>query len=387
MLSKIVLFAVLLLLVPSRAAAYPWMIGHGYTQCAQCHVDPSGGSALTPYGRAQGEIFLRTHYGDREGEPGKMAEFLFGAVPLPEAVIAQADVRMMFIPRPDQFQAILMQSDLRGGFETDLVKAYVSVGVVDQGALGARVLNDETGVLEPVSRDYWLGLTPAKGLLVRAGRMPLPFGVRNENHILFTRGATRTTLNDDQQLGLAVAYARGDWRGEVMGIAGNLQVSPDAYRERGYAGYLAWGPETNVEVGVSSLLTTARLDVSTFRPLTRQAHGLFGRWSPVERLSAMAEADLLLDRAGADAEATTGLASELEVDWEAAQGFHVKGGGGVCDSAFQDDSAASGRGWTALQWFFMPRVDLRIDALVGPLYCVPGATSRPMGMAQLHFYL
>src|SRR5690348_11322894 len=59
------------LLCSGRAHAYAWMIRHGYTQCVQCHVDPSGAGALTPYGRAMGELVLRTRYPfDKPDDPG-----------------------------------------------------------------------------------------------------------------------------------------------------------------------------------------------------------------------------------------------------------------------------------------------------------------------------
>src|SRR5579871_3883520 len=70
------------------ARAYPWMIRHDYTACAQCHVDPSGGGPLTAYGRAMGEVLLRSQYGehatDESAEPGAGAKFMWGALPLPE---------------------------------------------------------------------------------------------------------------------------------------------------------------------------------------------------------------------------------------------------------------------------------------------------------------
>ena len=43
-------------LFSTAAGAYPSMIRHGYTQCAACHTDPSGGTLLTKYGRAQSEL-------------------------------------------------------------------------------------------------------------------------------------------------------------------------------------------------------------------------------------------------------------------------------------------------------------------------------------------
>ena len=96
-LRALLAFAVFVVaLLPRQAEAYPWMIRHGYTNCAQCHVDPSGGGVLTEYGRGQGEILVRTHYEEMTESPGKKAEFLFGLLPLPDPLLLQADVRSLF---------------------------------------------------------------------------------------------------------------------------------------------------------------------------------------------------------------------------------------------------------------------------------------------------
>ena len=60
----LVLLPILVVLSWSRPAhAYAWMIRHGYGGCNVCHADPSGGELLTAYGRAQGDLLLRMHYG------------------------------------------------------------------------------------------------------------------------------------------------------------------------------------------------------------------------------------------------------------------------------------------------------------------------------------
>src|SRR5580765_4457787 len=83
-----------LFLSPAPANAYPWMIKHGYSTCTPCHADPSGSGLLTEYGRAQGELLLRTRYGAKKGEgeeeAGKVAGFLWGAVKPPEWLLLSA---------------------------------------------------------------------------------------------------------------------------------------------------------------------------------------------------------------------------------------------------------------------------------------------------------
>jgi hypothetical protein len=378
------LAAVLLALLPGRAEAYPWMIRHGYTNCAQCHVDPSGGGVLTEYGRGQGEILVRTHYKKMTEAPGKQAEFLFGLLPLPEQVLLQADVRSMFIPQPGNMRFILMQGDLRAAVKAGPFLATGTLGAVSEGGQGAWVTGNDPG-WNLVAREYWAGITPAKGWMIKAGRMNLPYGIRTENHILYTRSVTRTTTNDDQQVGAAVSYVSKRFRAEVMGIAGNFQVRPDVFRERGYSLYGTWAPEKTLELGVSSLVTVSEADVETLAPRMRQAHGVFTRYAPIEPLAILAEASVLMnDDAGT---ASTGFVANAVLDWEPKQGVHLMGIGGYCDPSFADPAAPAYTAGGAVQWFLAPRFDLRVDVMQGVLYCTPGATARPLGLLQAHVYL
>lgn len=371
------------------AAAFPTMIRHAYRSCAQCHVDPTGAGALTDYGRAQSEILVRQTWGrPMEEDPGKKADFLFGAVTLPEQLELQADVRALVIPEPGNVRGVLMQADLRAALDVGPLLAYASAGPA-MGAEAAWITSNPGGI-NLVSREYWLGAELAKGVLVRAGRMNLPFGIRTENHIQFVRSATRTDINDGQQVGLAASYGSKTLRGEVMGIAGNFQVAPDDFRERGYSAYVAYAPTKRVELGVSSLYTHAALDVETLAERTRQAHGVFARVSPLDTVAVLAEADALVDggfdAAGA-ATSALGGAGLLEVDWEPIQGIHGKATLEHCDRDFADGDAGNLRYGGAAVWFFAPRLDLRLDALHGSLYCTTGAEPTFLGLAQLHALL
>ena len=369
------------------AAAYPFMIGHGYTGCAQCHVDPSGGNALTDYGRGQAEIFMRSVYRKRPADydPGSIAKFAFG-VPLPKWLTLQEDTRSLIIPEPGNFRFILMQADLRTALKFDKFTAYGTIGYVSEGGYGAWFTSNTGSGGNVVSREHWLGYAPVKGLLVRAGRMALPFGIRSEEHILFARSATRTDSNDDQQLGLDAVYGKGKIRAEVMGIAGNFQLGPDDYRERGYSALFGYALNNNTEVGVSSLFTHANLDIDLAQERTRQAHGAFFRYAPIEAVRFLTEADLTLSSV-AGAENDMGSVGYLQVDTEPAQGFHVKATGEWCDDNHADTADPTLRASLTTLWFFAPHADVRMDALYGTLYCTPGVDPTPMGLVQLHMFL
>ena len=380
-----------------NAWAFPWMIAHKYTQCAQCHVDPSGGGALTDYGRGLGWQLLPMGGGEGKGEaPGREKDFAWGAVPLPKWLVLQGDVRGLGFPQPTvgadgevadwQARLILMQADLRVAAELGPVVAYLSGGAVSEGAQGAWFTSNPDGA-NAVMRDAWVGWKPAKGMLLRAGRMNLPFGIRSEEHTQYVRSVTRTSTNADQQAGVAFALQKKGWRGELMGIAGNPQVAPDAFRERGYAGFVTYAPAKTLELGVSSLVGRAEADVALLVPRTRQAHGLLTRWSPAPRVAVLAEANLLHDVVGEGRTASTGGVGIAQVDWEAVQGLHLRGSGQWCDPAAGDDLGGVATGWAAAQWFITPRVDIRVDALHGTLACTPGAEARWYGLGQVHVLL
>lgn len=355
----LVLLFVAGILASSRTAhAYPWMIRHDYTACATCHVDPSGAGILTAYGTAQGDLLLRTRYGASGSEDvSPAAGFLWGAVAPPDWFLPSGSFRTLALASKYGNGAfstslIIMQADLKAAIVTGGFRAYASLGFVSSAGSAASV----SGSL--VSREHWLGWVFGEddAFLVRAGRIDLPFGIRQIEHTLFVRQSTRTDLNDTQQHGVALAYTGGLIRGEVMGIAGNYQVSPDAYRERGYSGYAEIAPLPRAAFGVSSLVTYAARDLYLRLPNTRQAHGVFARVAPVSPLVLLAEADLVAQ----SATSATGYATLLQANVEPTQGVHLiatgenmRGGG--------TNTGTSWSGWLGAGWFFAPHVDARFD--------------------------
>lgn len=380
-----------LLLTTSReASAYPWMIRHGYTTCQQCHADPSGAGALTAFGRDQGDLTLRMRYGNPSEIAGDSAGFLFGAVSPPDWLLAGGSLRAgVFHIAPQGIPAntrfVQMQSDLRAMIVAESgLRAGLSFGFMGTGAQPSWVTRNPEGNL--VSREHWLGWSFAEdAVLVRAGRINLPFGIRDNNHKLWVREKTRTDINDSQQHGLAVSYVGDKIRGELMGIAGNYQTTPDAYRERGYAGFAELKLASTAAVGVSSLATHVRKDTQLQVSATRMAHGVFARVSPFQPLVLLAEGDLLLSLPGSG-DKRTGHASMLQADVEVVQGLHVQATGETTTPG-GPGSALSYGGWGSVLWFFAPHSDLRIDAVEQSVPAGPSRLRVFSAIAQLHLYL
>lgn len=374
------------------AAAYPWMIRDGYTSCITCHADPSGAGVLTPMGRRESDLTLRTRYGGpKPDSPAKSADFLFGAFEEPDGLFLGGSFRSGIFSihpetGPSSTEALQMQADLKGQLEKGGFRAGLSFGFMAKGAQAAWVTRNPEGNL--VSREHWVGWTWNREtpFLVRAGRINLPFGVRDNIHPLWVRQKTRTDINDSQQHGVALAYSGEKLRGEVMGIAGNYQISPDAYRERGFSGFAEYAIFNKLAVGASTLGAWTKRDPITRLEGGRMAHGLFLRASPVRPLVVLAEGDLLLVQPK-DAKSRTGHASMLLLDLEVLQGVHVQTIGETSATGATGDSTAL-RGWLSALWFFAPHADARLDAIQERLPAGPGRHfSVRSYLFQLHLFL
>jgi hypothetical protein len=408
----IVLATLFVLLWTAPAEAYPWMIRHGYAGCPMCHADPSGGGLLTEYGRAQGELLLRTQYSKKVEEPGRIAEFL-GFVRLPSPLLLGGDIREAGIDtlatgQPAQTDFFLMQSDLEGQVTVSRFRANGSIGFAQQGAFGASITKEPDDNL--VSRVHWVGvdLGADNEMLVRAGRMNLPFGLRSVEHNEWTRTYTRTDSNQDQEYGASVAVNVTSWRGELMAIAGNFLESPDRYRDRGYCGYLEWDGVDKLGLGVSSLITYAEqgLDVATpLAPngtplpgaLIRHAHGIFARYSPVTPLVLSMETDLLFDSQPPTATAAAlnapGVVAQLQADVEPIQGVHLDAIGEILDKESDLPNGLGGptkpwfEGWGFVNWFFAPHADVRLDVIYDAEVLAGVHVGATTIVGQLHVFL
>jgi hypothetical protein len=390
-----ILVAVLLgSLFTSRSAfAYPWTIRHEYAACTMCHADPSGAGIVTPYGRAQSEVLLRTHWGEpkEDEDPAKLGGFAFGAVSLPEWLDLQADARSLLLhvappaPAPSTTRLLVMQVDGAAAVRAGPFRAAGLVGYAHEGALGASVTRGTADRL--VSRQHWLGVAfgDDDAFLVRAGRMNLPFGLRILEHTSFVRSATLTDINASQQHGLALAYNNDGWRGEAMAIAGNFQLRPDALRERGLSAYLEKAVMPTLAIGLTTLVTHVDLELASRTSAFRQAHGAFARYVPAKPVVIMAEFDILA-RSPKRRPIEVGSTGLLQVDVEPMQGVHLATSGELLTPSFGEQGVALG-GWLSAFWFFLPHVDVRADFIYRSLPVNDGRTGVVTWLAQLHGWL
>ena len=409
---QLVLTVLGVLLASGRAEAYPWMIKHGYTVCATCHSDPSGGELLTGYGRLLSKEVLSTHWHGAEGsgasetapnppasteEGHEFYQPFFGLVGEPESLLLGGSLRMATLFRDgDKVRAFPMQIDLYGDYTLfrrlhlggSLGVAKVPVG--SPHARAAQITTNQGDGFNLLSRTHYVRFDLGEGnYTITAGRLNLPFGVRMSEHVMWVRSETATDRESDQQHGVALNMDFDSWRFELMAIAGNYQLNPDKLRKRGYSAYAEFSGIKGVAFGASSLITHAGSDMLNPTPLTdtRQAHGAFVRADLGRELVLMAEADLLLHT-----QTKPGYVGFAQLDFEAFNGLHVIGTGEVLDSGYpktvsedvQPRIPGVGKaklgGWLSTQWFFVAHFDFRLDAIV--------RQSEPFQLlGQLHVYL
>jgi len=365
--AAVVVFLVLLA-APRTANAYPWMIKHGYAGCAQCHADPSGAGLLTPYGRAQSALLLSSFDpGAKEDEPSDLSRQVFGALGDRDSVLVGGWVRNGYLWNysggklvDDRF--LQMRADLGAQLKLDRFRASATVGYQreESAAFAQRAwVSDAASWGNIVSREHWLGVDVNDEILIRAGRLELPFGLRNIEHTSFVRAVTRTDTNQAQQHGIAVSLNHESWRGEAQAILGNFQVRPDAFRERGYAAYLERAFGTHAALGVSSLVTYAAADLDSLARTVRQAHGLFARVGIAERVALLAEADVLA-AAPKNHPNTVGYVGLLQLDGELTRGVHLLATGEALRRGATGENPTWGT-WLSAAWFVIPHVDVRAD--------------------------
>ena len=389
----------------SRSAhAYAWMIRHGFAECGGCHIDPMGGETLTGMGRVTGQTLLASDFGGKQ--PSNAAMFLYG-IQEPDDIRLGGSFRGLSIYQfnTNNPRVFPMQMDFYGAVSAGRFVLGASIGASHASARyehssKAKLLgNVEDEGFIMVSRNHWLGYKITDDLMVRAGRINLPFGMRTPDHTMWARAETQTDRESDQMHGASVVYSSHRFRGELMFTPGNFQV-PAKYLTYGYSGYLEYSLDTNATIGVSSLIMQARREIYAVddqvggqRSVLRQAHGLTGRYTPFKPLVFLAEADMI-KRTGS----SVGYVGFATADVEPFRGLHLALTGEVLNRGklnpeeLNDDVGGvrqpegPGRGdtrfglWNTINWFVLPHVDLRVDLVL--------RQDRPTVLqSQIHFYL
>jgi hypothetical protein len=260
---------------------------------------------------------------------------------------------------------IPMLLELGGAVALSRFTLYATVTPRKQAGSGAPVV--------PFSREHWLGITLADGLGVRAGRLVLPFGLRQADHTQYVREDFGFD-EYDQSYALELDVQRGGWSLFGSLFAGDLTHLPPERQERGavLTGSKEWDGGAALGASLLGSSSTAR---------TRVAGSLFARAPLGAGAYALAElaAQRFRSRAGEETLAT--LAEFLRLGWfvRPELDLYVELGHRAYLDADALGKARAGLGasWQLFQW-----LELLPQLLVEARSQLP---ARVIGMGQLHF--
>lgn len=216
------------------ALAFPENVRKGAT-CAACHVSPSGGGALTNYGRSTSEE-LATFGPEGSGR-------LLGVVPLPDWFAVGGDARYVSlgVPEADFYRSFVMQRDLELAVRLDTLWVAASVGQYGED-------------LKTESRRAYVAWTPAKGVTLRAGKYFPTFGLMVPDHTVTTRrgvGWDQGTESYNAELmlrsdvgELSMAYVAGE-KDLMSGTTTRATLYLGEYAQVGTSAWYGATPETS----------------------------------------------------------------------------------------------------------------------------------------------
>lgn len=253
-------------------SAFPELISHGYTSCVSCHVSPTGGGIVTPYGRALSDEAISIWSGS-ETE----TQFLNGKVTLPPWLLLGGDIRAAQLHKDDptirKGVIIFMQADLEAVASINEWKIAGTFGLA-QGK--------EKGTFTGESRRHYISYQATEKLSARVGKFFPAFGIKTPDHVIFTR----KDLGWDQgneTYNAEMIYLSERYEIFLDGIYGKIDDSKAA-REKGGSARFSYNFLDSFNVGFSYF--QGQTEESN-----REIFGIFGILGFTESSSLLSEID------------------------------------------------------------------------------------------------
>lgn len=169
-----------LFFVSASVWAFPENVRHGYFSCTACHVSPSGGGALTPYGRSLSNELMST-WGST-----KVSGFLFSN-PEDESKIQWLRQQIYLrgvqtyrnTPKVEKAKFIPMQADYEVGADFEKF-AIIST-------FGYRANDSSQDLKEFFSRRHYALYRFTDQVVGRIGKFMQSFGLNGPDHVTATR--------------------------------------------------------------------------------------------------------------------------------------------------------------------------------------------------------
>lgn len=316
-------FALILLIIsPLIARAFPENVRHGYFSCTACHVSPSGGGVLTPYGRSLSAELMSSwgtsknsgfFFSDNEDEnknpPWWRANILLRGVQTKRNT-----------PTVEKAQFIPMQADFETGVDTEKFAVIATGGFKAKDSAQSKELN------QFFSRRHYAIYRLNDNWAVRAGKFMFSFGLNGPDHVT----ATRRGLGWDQgseSYNFETSYISEKYS-TIFSITSDAPTESSAIKDNGFAINESYFLGNDSKIGVSGFIGGQTL-------YDRSVLGPYWIWSITKNLYLDSEVFYQQKKIKTNSSTQSGYATFHRLGYEIAKGLTIFG---QFDRSFLDTS-------------------------------------------------
>lgn len=321
----------------NKIYAFPENLRKGYTNCASCHVSPTGGGLLTDYGDGASEEFLNTWKLSEEQEAsGSDSAFLWGG-----------NLRSLLFTKNDGLYTskgfIPMQAEGEVAYKfLDYFTADFSAGFYDK---------------DIQARRYYLLANLNEHLYMRLGSFFPAYGILTAEHSIVTRkelGFNQGRESKNIEIGIT-----GE-TGEIV-IDGIISEASDeiSAQEKGLTARAAWYAWGKSQIGLSFLSTSSKV-------WKRTMAGIFIITGLTQSLYLLSELDeefkKAVDTTEVSTPSNTRLVTYNKLGWEFLPGVHSFF---LYENSLNTKGGFNPRLWSygpGLQWFPLEHFEFMLQA-------------------------
>lgn len=358
------------------AEAYPeFQFSTGNARCSLCHFAPAGGGLINGYGRSEAED-ISTFGGN--------GNFLYGIWKEPKWIKLGVDFRVAFLGRDNGSDSDLVVFPMQGDTYANFRFADFSASIIVGPRAAART--PRAAFIERFnSREHWVMWRPkSTGSYARVGRFYAPFGLRQQDHTVFTRRYLGFH-SFEETYNISGGYIKNDWETHLTLFApgpGPLQTvlggGPATFGASGYY-------ERRIADSTGAIGGQAKLAITDAS--TRFIAGGIGKYYLEDlKLLVMGELDVGVEAFDADdSPSRTQLTGYLGLTYFPMNGVMV----GTAIQRHDPDISIADTGFDAVQlsvqWFVRSHIEAHLLSRVE--FSGDYQKPRGMGLFILHYWL
>lgn len=291
----------------SKVMAYSEFSRHGYVNCTSCHLSPSGGGLLNPYGRELSRAIVST-WGVKNEQ--YFAYNSFPQISKSDKFLIGAFIRGLQAYRTDKHvseaRAILMQADADVAYNA---KDWAIVGSIGRQEL-RKGLESHSRLFS--RRHYSIYRIDSKNN-VRAGKFLKFYGLNDPNHQMFVRRYLNFGF-DTESYNLEYSHLGDNFSAYVTQSLGNFRDKYSPNHEKGVTASASMFFAEKQKAGISFFKGS--------EPLSRRnTYGVWGIFSFHPKIFTLHEVDFQNKRTKSSGKMQSGYVSSNKFNYEPLKGL------------------------------------------------------------------